>query len=193
MRVALDNLLELTRLSSDSRQQRHVLLPRAAAEVVRQLRELARSRQASVRVAADLPEVEVNAAAVELCLMNYLSNALKYADSDKGERWVEISGRIQPASNDTPAYAVVEVTDNGAGVPLQHRDKLFQRFFRAGMDSATGIEGTGLGLSIVREAVEALGGRAWAEFPDGKSVFAFSLPVRRATDPHPNDGGRASS
>jgi len=193
MRVALDNLLELTRLSSDSRQQRHVLLPRAAAEVVRQLRELARSRQASVRVAADLPEVEVNAAAVELCLMNYLSNALKYADSDKGERWVEISGRIQPASNDTPAYAVVEVTDNGAGVPLQHRDKLFQRFFRAGMDSATGIEGTGLGLSIVREAVEALGGGAWAEFPDGKSVFAFSLPVRRATDPHPNDGGRASS
>jgi signal transduction histidine kinase len=193
MRVALDNLLELTRLSSDSRQQRHVLLPRAAAEVVRQLRELARSRQASVRLAADLPEVEVNAAAVELCLMNYLSNALKYADADKGERWVEISGRIQPASNDTPAYAVVEVTDNGAGVPLQHRDKLFQRFFRAGMDSATGIEGTGLGLSIVREAVEALGGRAWAEFPDGKSVFAFSLPVRRATDPHPNDGGRASS
>ncbi|HEX7940955.1 MAG TPA: HAMP domain-containing sensor histidine kinase [Gemmatimonadaceae bacterium] len=193
MRVALDNLLELTRLSSDSRQQRHVLLPRAAAEVVRQLRELARSRQASVRVAPDLPEVEVNAAAVELCLMNYLSNALKYADSDKGERWVEISGRIQPASNDAPAFAVIEVTDNGAGVPLQHRDKLFQRFFRAGMDSATGIEGTGLGLSIVREAVEALGGRAWAEFPDGKSVFAFSLPVRRATDPLPNNGGRASS
>ena len=185
MRVALDNLLELTRLSSDSRQQRHVLLPRAAAEVVRQLRELARSRQATVRVQADLPQVEVNAAAVELCLMNYLSNALKYADSDKGERWVEISGRIQPASADTPAYVVIEVTDNGVGVPDHHRANLFQRFFRAGVDSATGIEGTGLGLSIVREAVEALGGRAWAEFADGKSVFAFSLPVRRATDPLP--------
>jgi len=185
MRVALDNLLELTRLSSDSRQQRHVLLPRAAAEVVRQLRELARSRQTTVRVQPDLPEVEVNAAAVELCLMNYLSNALKYADSDKRESWVEISGRIQPASADTPAYAVIEVTDNGVGVASHHRDKLFQRFFRAGVDSATGVEGTGLGLSIVREAVEALGGRAWAEFPDGKSVFAFSLPVRRATDPLP--------
>ncbi len=193
MRVALDNLLELTRLSSDSRQQRHVLLPRAAAEVVRQLRELARSRQASVRVQVDLPEVEVNAAAVELCLMNYLSNALKYADSDKPERWVEISGRIQPASSDTPAHAVIEVTDNGIGVPSHHRDNLFQRFFRAGVHSVTGVEGTGLGLSIVREAVEALGGRAWAEFPDGKSVFAFSLPVRRATDPPPSDDRRASS
>jgi signal transduction histidine kinase len=192
MRVALDNLLELTRLSSDSRQQRHVLLPRAAAEVVRQLRELARSRQTAVRVHPDLPEVEVNAAAVELCLMNYLSNALKYADSGTGERWVEISGRIQPASPDAPAYVVIEVTDNGLGVPAQHRDKLFQRFFRAGVDSAAGVEGTGLGLSIVREAVEALGGRAWAEFPDGKSVFAFSLPTRRATDPLSSDDARAA-
>jgi len=159
---------------------------------VRQLRELARSRQATVRVQPDLPEVEVNAAAVELCLMNYLSNALKYADGEKGERWVEISGRIQPASHDAPAYAVVEVTDNGVGVPLAHRDKLFQRFFRAGADSTTGVEGTGLGLSIVREAVEALGGRAWAEFHDGKSVFAFSLPTRRATDPLPSGEERAS-
>ena len=193
MRVALDNLLELTRLSSDSRQQRHVLLPRAAAEVVRQLREVARSRQAIVRVQSDLPEVEVNAAAVELCLMNYLSNALKYADSQKPERWVEISGRIEPASNDLSAFVVMAVTDNGVGVPAPHRDKLFERFFRAGVDSATGVEGTGLGLSIVRETVEALGGHAWAEFDHGKSVFAFSLPVRRATDPLPTDGLRASS
>jgi signal transduction histidine kinase len=193
MRVALDNLLELTRLSSDSRQQRHVLLPQAAAEVVRQLRELARSRQANVRVQRDLPAVEVNAAAVELCLMNYLSNALKYADSAKAERWVDISGRIEPATSDTPAFVVVEVKDNGVGVPSNDRDKLFERFFRAGVNSATGVEGTGLGLSIVREAVEALGGRAWAEFGDGTSVFAFSLPVRRATDPLPSDEGSEST
>jgi signal transduction histidine kinase len=193
MRVALDNLLELTRLSSDSRQQRHVLLPRAAAEVVRQLRELARSRQTTVRVQSDLPDVEVNAAAVELCLMNYLSNALKYADAQKSERWVEISGRIQPASSDAPAYVVIEVTDNGVGVPADQHGKLFERFFRAGVDSTTGVEGTGLGLSIVRETVEAIGGRSWAEFHGGKSVFAFSLPVRRSTDPLPTDDGGATS
>ena len=109
---------------------------------MRQLRELARSRQTTVRVHPDLPEVEVNAAAVELCLMNYLSNALKYADSGAGERWVEISGRIQPASSDAPACAVIEVTDNGLGVPAQHRDKLFQRFFRAGVDSTSKERGS---------------------------------------------------
>ena len=43
--------------------------------------------------------------------------------------------------------------------------------------------GAGLGLSIVRETVESLGGRAWAEFPEkGGTVFAFSLPSRREED-----------
>jgi len=88
---------------------------------------------------------------------------------------------------------VIEVTDNGVGVPADQHGKLFERFFRAGVDSTTGVEGTGLGLSIVRETVEALGGRAWAAFHDGKSVFAFSLPVRRSTDPLPTDDGGATS
>jgi signal transduction histidine kinase len=185
MRVALDNLLELTRLGGDSRQQRHVRLPNAAGEVVRQLREVARSRDVSVRLGEQLPDVEVNAAAVELCLVNYLSNALKYADERKRERWVEITGRVEPASNGEPAFVVVEVRDNGIGVPAEQRHRLFERFFRAGAESTTDVEGTGLGLSIVRETVQALRGRAWADFSDDVSTFAFSLPVRRATDPTP--------
>ncbi|MDB4882499.1 MAG: ATP-binding region ATPase domain protein [Gemmatimonadetes bacterium] len=188
MRVALDNLLELTRLSGDARQHRHIVLSAAATEVVRQLRELARSRNVRVRLHDDLPSVEVNAAAVELCLMNLVSNALKYADEAKPERWVEVTGRIEAATDDTPAQVVVEVRDNGLGVPLPQRERLFERFFRAGVETVTGVEGTGLGLSIVRETVEALGGRAWAEFPEELSVFAFSLPVRRASDPTPADG-----
>jgi signal transduction histidine kinase len=188
MKLALDNLLELTRLSGDSRQQRHVLLPRAAAEVVRQLRELARSREVLVRTDGALPDVEVNAAAVELCLMNFLSNALKYADDTKPERWVEITGRIVPPTDEAPAQVVVEVRDNGRGVETVERERLFERFFRAGADLATDTDGTGLGLSIVRETVVALGGTAWAEFPEGMSVFAFSLPVRRADDHTPTPG-----
>ena len=185
MRVALDNLLELTRITGDSRQQRHVLLPRAAAEVARQLREVARSRGVAVRIDERLPAVEVNAAAVELCLVNYLSNALKYADPTKPVRSVDITGRIEPATDDSDAMAVVEVRDNGIGVPPEQRARLFERFFRAGLGETTGVDGTGLGLSIVRETVQALGGRAWAEFSADASVFAFSLPVRRATDPIP--------
>ncbi|MEO6525411.1 MAG: HAMP domain-containing sensor histidine kinase [Gemmatimonadaceae bacterium] len=188
MRVALDNLLELTRLSGDARQQRHIFLPAAATEVVRQLRELARAREVRIRVQDSLPSVEVNAAAVELCLTNFVSNAIKYADEEKTDRWVEIVGRFVPASDDKNSHVVVEVRDNGLGVPAQQRDRLFERFFRAGVETVTGVEGTGLGLSIVRETVEALGGHAWADFPEGISVFAFSLPVRRASDLTPATG-----
>ena len=185
MRVSLDNLLELSRLTTDARQHRHVLLPRAAAEVVRQLRELARSRGVVVTVDDALADVEVNAAAVELCLMNYVSNAIKYADDAKSERWVRITGRIRDASADSPPEVVVEVRDNGRGVPAALRDRLFERFYRAGGDTDTSIDGTGLGLSIVRETVDALAGRTWAEFTESETIFAFSLPSRRADEKTP--------
>jgi signal transduction histidine kinase len=182
MKVSLDNLLELTRLSNDTRQQRHIHLPRAAAEVVRQLREYARSRDVLVTLDPSLPDVEVNAAAVELCLTNFLSNALKYTDPGKELRWVDIRGEIDRGTADTPAQVVIRVVDNGLGVPPDQRERLFERFFRAGAEAVAGVDGTGLGLSIVRETVESLGGRAWAEFTDDATTFAFSLPVRRASD-----------
>jgi signal transduction histidine kinase len=185
MRVALDNLLELSRLTNDARQHRHVKLPRAAAEVVRQLRELARSRGVLVTIDDTLPDVEVNAAGVELCLMNYVSNALKYADDRKADRWVTISGRTTPGNAEAPAEVVVEVRDAGLGVAPDKRARLFERFYRAGGDATSGIDGTGLGLSIVRETVESLGGRAWAEFTDTETVFAFALPSRRAGEMTP--------
>ena len=75
------------------------------------------------------------------------------------------------------------VRDNGLGVPQQMRQKVFTRFNRIHDKTITGVEGSGLGLSIVRETAEALGGRAWAEFPaTGETVFAFSLPSRRQED-----------
>ncbi|HKN68610.1 MAG TPA: ATP-binding protein, partial [Gemmatimonadaceae bacterium] len=111
--------------------------------------------------------------------------AIKYSDPEKAERFVEIRARLnEPAAAGAGSELIVEVVDNGIGVPSDARDKLFDRFFRAlGGNTAVEVEGTGLGLSIVRETIEMLGGRAWAEpIPTGGSVFAFSLPCRRSTD-----------
>jgi signal transduction histidine kinase len=175
----LGNLLVLSRLENRIQQHRHVRLPQAVAEVVRQLREMARARGVSVKVADDLPDVEVDAAAIELALTNYVSNAIKYADPQRVNRSVEIRGRQEHRGDGRGESLVVEVRDNGLGVPAEARDKLFQRFFRAHEHTATGVEGTGLGLSIVRETVESIGGRAWAvPGPDG-STFAFAIPCRR--------------
>ena len=182
MRLVLENLLELTRVDSDSRQQRHVRLPEVAAEIRRQLRDAAQARGVTLRITDDLPDVEVNAAAVELCLLNLASNAIKYSNPAQTDRWVEIGGRLESTKQTPSDFAVVEVRDNGLGVPPALRSQLFDRFFRAHGSDAADIEGTGLGLSIVRETVEAFEGKAWVEFPDEGSVFAFSVPCRRASD-----------
>lgn len=177
MKASVDNLIELSRLSRDSRMHRHVRLPEAVAEACRQVRNAAQAAGVNIRIEA-LPDVEVKAAAVELCLANYLSNAIKYADADKAERVVTVGGSIEQTS--AGDELIVRVRDNGLGVPEESRAQLFEMFFRAHDQTITGAEGTGLGLSIVRETIETLGGRAWAEFPGGGTTFAFSLPLRRA-------------
>jgi signal transduction histidine kinase len=181
MRGVLDNLLVLTGAPVESRQQRHVHLPEAAQEAARQVRAAARARSVVIRIDPALPDVEVSAAAVELCLTNLLANAIKYSDSGAAERWVEVRGRLV-VTDDVPGEVIVQVVDNGIGVPPEARARLFQRFFRAHEHSRPEIEGTGLGLSIIRDTVGGLGGRAWAEFPEKGSVFAFALPCRRQAD-----------
>lgn len=179
----LENLTALSRLEGESRQQRNVLLPQAAAEVVRQLRDAAKLGEVRVILDDALPAVEVDAAAVELALANFVSNAIKYADRKSPDRWVSVSGELIVTTSERQGELVVRVSDNGLGVPEEMRPRLFEQFFRAHGETITGVEGTGLGLSIVQETVMSLGGRAWAEFPpEGGSVFCFSLPSRREED-----------
>jgi signal transduction histidine kinase len=174
----LENLLELSRVDVDARRHRGVLLTSAASEVARRLRGYAEVNNVRVEVADDLPCLEVNAATVDLALTNLVANGIKYADPRCTDRRV----RVRAYRNaDCPDHLVVEVWDNGRGVPPAERPRLFERFFRA--DATSDVEGTGLGLSLVREAVERNGGRIWAEFTDaGETVFAFTLPARRAED-----------
>lgn len=181
MQGVLDDLLALSRTDNDQRRQRHVLLPEAVAEVVRQLREFAADRRVLVRVRAPLPREEINAAAVELCLSNYVANAIKYADRSQALSWVEIEGCVEVS--EVGRELVVRVRDNGIGIPPHERGRLFERFFRSEELEEREIEGTGLGLSIVQDTITNLGGRVWAEFPEeGGSVFALSLPLRRMGD-----------
>ena len=181
----IHNLIELSRAQSDRRHQHHVLLPETVAEVRRQLRDYAAARNVQVRVAEDLPQLEVPSSLIEIALSNYLSNAIKYHDPAKSERWVEIRGTaVGPGADEL----MLEVIDNGIGVDPRARAKLFQRFYRAVDDrddsaELVSVEGTGLGLTIVKDAVESVGGYAWADFDrPGVTVFGITLPCRREQD-----------
>jgi len=180
MATTVENVLVLSAAERDDvRQHRNVRLPQAVREAVRQVREATTSARIDVRIDPGMPDIEVSAAVIELCIKNYLSNAIKYCDPSKPKPFIEICGSEVPGPSGREL--VIQVRDNGIGVPIDKREHLFERFFRAheGMD---GIEGTGLGLNIVRQTAEAQGGRAWAEYPaEGGSVFLIALPLRRET------------
>jgi signal transduction histidine kinase len=177
MKVTVDNVMAMSRMENDVRQHRNVRLREAAGEAARQVREAARAAAVEIRIDQDIADIEVNASVVELCITNYLSNAIKYADPEKADRFAEISALVE--LNDAgESEVVIRVRDNGLRVPEEKRGGLFQEFFRA-HETVTAAEGTGLGLSIVREAAQTQGGRAWAEHLDDGSVFILALPVRR--------------
>jgi signal transduction histidine kinase len=179
----LEDLAMLSRIDGERRRQRNIHLPEAVAEVSQHLRCPTIARQVEIRTMGRIPTVEVNAAAVELCLSNYLSNAVKYSDPDKRKRWAEVSAGLEEAPGTESGWElVVRVRDNGRGVPEDRREGLFQRFHRAHQDDQR-VTGMGLGLNLVQETMESLGGRAWAELDQAEgALFAFAMPCRREAD-----------
>lgn len=187
MRRVIENLAELSRLDESAQPQRYVRLGVGAHEAVKLLQDSAQERGVEVRVPAELPDVEVGAA-VELVLANLLGNAIKYSDDAKPTRWVEIRARVDEGDGSGQPEVIIEVRDNGVGVPVADRGRIFERFFRAATTAAE-VEGSGIGLTIVQDVIASTGGRVWAEFPDPEgSVFAIALPYRRVEGNEPVDG-----
>ena len=107
---------------------------------------------------------------LEQVLINLIDNATKYG---QGPIEVEV---VQPS----PAAVQLAVRDRGPGVPPEHRQQIFERFFQA-RSTAKGegqVGGLGLGLHISRQIVELHGGRIEAEFPpEGGTRFVVTLPA----------------
>jgi signal transduction histidine kinase len=104
-------------------------------------------------------------------LENLIHNAIKYSRPGG-----EVAIRVRIAGE----HAVVQVEDQGIGVPLEFREQLFLEFVRAPNARAHAPEGTGLGLALVREVAAAHGGRVLLEDrPDPGATFRLEIPLRR--------------
>jgi PAS domain S-box-containing protein len=107
--------------------------------------------------------------------VNLVLNAADALPPDGFER-----NRITIRSRLEGAFAVVEVADNGPGVPAELRDRVFDPFYTT---KPVG-EGTGLGLFVTRNLVEALGGSvALRETPGGGALFSIRLRVDAGAAP----------
>jgi signal transduction histidine kinase len=129
----------------------------------------------------DLAPCIVAAAPVDLELIfrNLIDNAVKYASDDDPR--VEVSLRMGQEGK-----AVVRISDNGRGIPLQYRSKLFGRFIRLGSELEREKPGTGLGLYIVRTLVTRLGGKVRIRDRERGSgtTFEVQLPGRAPEASH---------
>ncbi len=139
-------------------------------------RDLAEEEGVELQVDGELPAVEVDAARLELILVNLMSNAIHHADGGKPERWVRLAAS---AAGDGEEVLQISVRDNGVGTPAELRAGLFE-------DPPGAPDGTpprnGMGLVIVRQAVERSGGRLWFETHEGVGTavhFTLPLPGRR--------------
>jgi heavy metal sensor kinase len=167
----VDSLLVLTRADSGAAAPARevVELAEIASEVTDHLRVLAEEKQQSLSVhTAARVEALCDPAILRLGLMNLLHNAIKY--TPKG-------GAIHVRAGATASgHPSIEVEDTGPGIPVAHRERIFERFYRADPARARESGGAGLGLAIARWAVAANGGRIELESEEsGGSLFRIVL------------------
>jgi signal transduction histidine kinase len=171
-------------LLSQARREVSAALVRHPVDVDRLLRTVVEgarvtAEQSGIHLVLELPpnvpQPLGNVLQLERVVTNLVDNALSHSPD---------RGRIVIAAADRCGTTEISVTDDGPGVPAEHRQYIFERF--AQVPGVAGRkQGFGLGLYFCRQVIEAHGGRIWVEPGPGDvgSRFAFTLPIEReATD-----------
>jgi signal transduction histidine kinase len=168
----IDNLLDSSRLETGILSM--TIEPTKIAPVVRdsinRIQGVHQEMKITSELNPDLPIVAIDSTRIAQVLNNMLSNAYKYAPGS------DVIIRCQPQEN----MILVEVKDNGPGIPSDHLAHLFERFYRVPSNSTA--RGTGLGLYISRKIIEAHGGEIGVMSELGVGTqFYFTIP---AADPN---------
>ena len=184
----ISNLLDLSRLETGTLRTQKGLyyLPEIIGRTLDRLQRtgILQQHPVTTRFAPDLPLVPVDYLQLEQVMTNLVENAAKYSRSG-----LPITIRVNQAALPTqhPAKGagpglLVEVLDEGAGVPEAELERIFDKFYRVEYKSAKGtdwqIGGTGLGLAITKGIIENHDGAIWAQRRVyGGTMFAFWLPL----------------
>lgn len=142
----------------------------------------------------NLPRVAGDPERLRQVLVNLVGNAVKYSPD---------GGTVRVLARRSHGQVIVTVEDQGLGIPVAERDRVFDRFYRVDGEANRGIKGTGLGLGLVRQLVDLHGGRVWIDdgpggrgtsmrvaLPEALPVEAGKVPAA-AADPRPAAGLRS--
>jgi PAS domain S-box-containing protein len=119
------------------------------------------------RLPATLPLVIGDAPRLEQVLTNLIGNAIKFSEAE---------GQVFISASLSDKEVLIEVKDNGIGIPPEALERIFSRYYQVEDQSERSAMGSGLGLHIAQKIVEGHGGRIWAESEPGQgSTFRFTL------------------
>jgi signal transduction histidine kinase len=122
----------------------------------------------------DVPDVTTHEASVSHIVMNLVENAAKYSPPGS-----EIDVDLRREGDGV----IVSVRDRGPGIPAEHRDRIFERFYQVDSSNTRAAGGTGLGLYIAASCAKDIGGRLWLERSDARgSEFCVQLPATPEID-----------
>jgi two-component system, NtrC family, sensor histidine kinase KinB len=174
LQAIVDELLDLSRIQSDRIELRLAALDpeQLVHEAIDAQRSTAAAREIQLRseLLPGTPAVQADRERVLLVLANLIGNAIRY-----GPVGGHVTLRAIAGAPGAPDALRFEVTDDGPGVPAEHRQAIFDKYVRA-PGAASG--GAGLGLFIAREVVRAHGGELDVESAPGHgATFWFTLPL----------------
>ncbi|MGY2438980.1 DUF4118 domain-containing protein [Pseudomonas sp. SDO52101_S400] len=177
----IQNLLDMTRLGHGALKLARDWVSPAdiVGSALNRLRAVLSSLQVATDVPAELPLLFVHAALIEQALVNVLENAARFSPSH---------GRLQLHAGADDSEVFFSVSDEGPGIPVDERAKIFDMFYTAARGDRGG-QGTGLGLAICQGMVGAHGGRiSVGDGIDGRGTcITLHLPLQ----PQPGMDGEA--
>ncbi len=173
----VENLLSVSRIGAGRLEMsyRPVPLLKLVDKVVQSIKiKGVGDREFEIEMNPSLPPVWADADRLEQVLLNLVDNAAKY--SHPGST-IKVAGRLAPDAED---QVCIDVVDQGIGIPPEHLEEIFTKFYRIDSPLTQQVEGTGLGLYIVRSLTQAMGGDITVESTPERGT-AFTLRFQAAT------------
>ncbi len=180
LHTMVNDILDFSRLESGSitLKKEYSNIPELLEQNINSIKVLADEKDISIdfKILNDIPLVPVNIESIDRVIRNLLSNAIKYSENGKN---ILVSVNISEDNQ----FVTFSVRDNGIGIPKEHLDKIFDRFYR--VENAThSVKGTGLGLHLVKMTVEKYhnGKITVSSVENEGSTFTVYLPIHVSDD-----------
>ncbi len=174
LHAIIEDLLTLSRMEQHTENQPLVLEKGAIQTVLEEAVIICQGKAEAKKITlvTDCKQeltAQINALLLEEAVINLLDNAIKFS---------EPGGTIHVVAKSEKDVVVIQVQDQGVGIPRQHLPRIFERFYRVDKARSRDLGGSGLGLAIVKHIAQLHGGSVAVTSTVGEgSIFSIQLPV----------------